>query len=314
MSQPSGLPANLRERWARWVGYWSAQGDLRPLALFRIGWAIAVLLETHNEAARLERYTPVTRSGLEQFHWPFLPFATPVDADLFATLLEVANVGGALALFGALPRLGAALVVGAHGWLFSVSLLNFRNHIYLLLLFGLILTLAPSGRVWSVNSVVRRLWTAQWDSRIGPLWASRLLKWQTFLVYFYAVLHKADLRFLEGWPMQVEMKKHLPRSLFGGWIASGGSLSFLGDSIRQGLDSEPFMATLSFGVLAGEGFLCFGLLVPWLRRYAAALGVALHLSIFFLMNVVTFGVLMVSAYPLFLTDPAPRAPPDGDPD
>lgn len=304
---------NLRALWNRWRGYWFAEGDLRPLAVFRIGWAIAVLLETHNESGRRLRYTPSTKTGIDQFHWPFLPFAPPVDGELFATLLDVANVGGALALFGALPRLGAALVVGAHGWIFSISLLNFRNHIYLLLLFGLILTVAPSGRTWSINAVVRRLWTTRWDAPRGPMWASRLIKWQTFVVYFYAVLHKADFRFLEGWPLQVEMKKHLPRSMFGGWLADGGSLSFLGETVRTALDSEPFMATFSFGVLAGEAFLCFGLLIPWLRRYAAALGVALHLSVFVLMNVVTFGVMMVSAYPLFLTDPR-AGPADPDPD
>ena len=295
-----------KDLWRRWLDYWFAEGDLRPLALFRMGWAIAVLLETHNEAGRLLRYTPVTQSGIDQFHWPLLSFASPVDGDMFATLLVVANVGAALALVGALPRLGAAAVVLAHGWIFSISLLNFRNHIYLLLLFGLILCLAPSGRVWSVNSVVRRLWNATWDPPTGSLWAGRLIKWQTFLVYLFAVSHKANLEFLEGWPLQVEMKKHLPGSTVGAWIAQGGSLAFAGDAIRGALDSEPVMAIFSFGVLLGEAFLCFGLLMPWLRRHAAALGVALHLSIFLLMNVVTFGVMMVAAYPLFLTDPERR--------
>ncbi len=136
----------------------------------------------------------------------------------------------------------------------------------------------------------------------GPLWAGRLIKWQAFFVYLFAVLHKADARFLEGWPLQVELKKHLPRSLQVGALGDGGALSFLGEFVQGGLDSEHAMATFSFAVLVGEGFLCFGLLVPWLRRYAAVLGVALHMGIYLLMNVVTFGVMMVGAYPLFFED------------
>ena len=292
----------MSDLWTRWRAYWQARGDLRPLALFRIFWAVAVLLETYNEHARALRYSPMTRTGLEQFRWPLLSFVPPVDAETFELLLDIADVGAWLTLLGALPRAGAALVVGAHGWLFSISLLNFRNHIYLLLLFGLILMVAPSGRAWSVNAAVRRLWGGPARDSTGPLWAGRLIKWQAFFVYFFAVLHKADARFLEGWPLQVEFKKHLPRSLLGGAMQEGGALSFLGEFVQGPLDNEAAMATFSFAVLVGEGFLCFGLLVPWLRRYAAALGVAMHLGIYLLMNVVTFGVMMVGTYPHFFSD------------
>jgi hypothetical protein len=59
------------------------------------------------------------------------------------------------------------------------------------------------------------------------------------------------------------------------------------------------LAVGAWAALLIELSLVFGLPHRRARPYAIGLGIALHLGIFGLMSVVTFGVLMVSSYVLF---------------
>lgn len=285
----SELSQRMRDRWD---AIWFAEGDLRPLALFRIGWAIAVLLEAYNEQGRFIRYSP------DQFHWPLLDLASPVSVSQFQGLLWLINIGACLTLVGALPRLGALLVIYGQGYLFSISLLNFRNHIYLMVLMGLLLACAPCGRAWSVDNLVRRLWHGRPPSRRGSLLAQRLIQAQVLIAYLWAALHKINLDYLDGNPLMVELGKAVPKSYFGGWLANG-PLGFLQPAVSWWLHDLDAMAIFSFTVILCEGMLVFGLPSASLRRYAIALGIAMHLGILAMMNVVTFGIMMISSYALF---------------
>jgi hypothetical protein len=61
------------------------------------------------------------------------------------------------------------------------------------------------------------------------------------------------------------------------------------------------MIGFSVSTVAAEAFIFVGLILRPLRRYAVAVGLALHLGISLSMGVFTFGLLMTTTYFLFFS-------------
>jgi hypothetical protein len=283
------------EAWQRWL---FARGGLRGLALYRIGWALAMLIAARHEAGLFQLYS------VDQYHAPLLDWAVPLGRDAFQRLMLAAQLGCVLTLIGLFWRLGAVLVIAALGYLFASDALLFRNHIYLGLLTGALLCASPCGRALSVTAYWRRR-SARADSVEGSLLVAQLIKAQILIVYGYSALNKLRLPFLDGFTLQQELPYAFRSSPLRAWLcAEDGSLR---PAVESVLHSVPAMAACSCAVVLVEGFLVFGLPSRRWRGLATALGVGLHGSIFLFMDIRVFGLLMVSAYPLFWARDAPVA-------
>jgi hypothetical protein len=103
--------------------------------------------------------------------------------------------------------------------------------------------------------------------------------------------------FLDGWTLQRE----LPYAIAEGPIAPFlHRHTALAATLTGLIANDGAMAVISCLVVAAEALILGGLARPRGRRYAAAAGVVLHGSLGIAMGVITFGLLMVSSYPLFL--------------
>lgn len=283
----SSARVHLAKAWKRWL---FSRGDLRALAVFRMGWAVAMAAAALHDWGRAAAYAPT------RYHLPLVKWAAPLELAEFHTLLRIALLGCLLTFLGVLPRLGAMAVVATYGYLLSSDVLLFRNHLYLGCLLGLLLASSPCGSTLSVDSWVRNL-LGRPTTAIGSRVSVQLIKAQILIVYFWAVVNKLRASFLDGWALQEELRHALGESPIARWLQGGRGT--LGSIVAAWTESDRAMAISSCAVVLAEAFLLLGLPRKRWRSYAALVGVALHGSIFLLMGVITFGLLMVSSYPLF---------------
>jgi Vitamin K-dependent gamma-carboxylase len=281
--------------WSRWL---FSEADLRPLALFRMGWAVAMFEATRHEGGLYTLYSSA------QYHVPLARWAAPLTLLAFQRLIVAGKLGCALTLLGLSPRLGIVLVMSALGYLFASDLLLFRNHVYLGLLLGMLLWSSPSGHALSLDALWRH-WRGQPFARVGSWSAAQLIKAQVVIVYAYSVVAKSCSAFLDGFTLQVELPFALHSCPLSGWLYDAqGNLS---PAVASLLQSDRALAVCACAVWCAEAFLACGLPSRRLRGYAVAVGLALHGSIFLLMNISVFGLLMVATYPLFFARTAQPA-------
>lgn len=291
------MRGTLDHAWRRWCVLWAGRSDGRSLALYRVAWGLAAILICLSDAERASTF------DADGFRVPAFDFLVPVSEDLFDVLRLCGLAGGILAVVGIAPRLGASLVVLAQGYLLCSNLLHFRNHVYLLCLLGIILAVSPSAHASSAATLLTRF---RWRTPPGtvPRWTTQAVKGQILVVYLWAVLNKLNGPFLSGWVMQGELPAALPGSPAG---AVALHLSFYEGLMSLAQDSGA-MTKLSWFIVAAEMALVVGLASVRYRRGAVVLGVLLHGGIMITMNVVSFGLLMVGSYPLFVWGRRSRLP------
>ena len=148
------------------------------------------------------------------------------------------------------------------------------------------LVLSPAGAACSLDRLWRIFRGVEDDQppTIVP-WAQRLMQLQLATVYLCASLSKVTgPQWMDGTAAYYPM--HLPESLrFPTW----------------GRDNVIVINLITWGTIAVEMLLATFVWVPRLRLYVLALGVALHLSIEYSMNIPLFSFLMITSYVTFLT-------------
>lgn len=292
------------------------------LACFRVAVGVSAAFEAHHNVGRLIQYTP------DQWHLPYAIALPAPSIDAGVTLCEVQGVAGVLIALGVAPRSAAWVALVCQGWLFGVSQLNFRNHVYLLLLALLCVALAPSDARLSPTGALRNLWRKRRGlPRVGSAqraFAGLAVRWiqsQIAIVYLWSGVHKLVLGFGDGYPLCVFLGRELRRGtsakLLGHARAPEWAAALL-DPSTSALSREACRSGVPSWVVAGSiATIVVELALPFalLRRrsvaWAIAVGVALHGTILWSMDVYTFGFLMVGSYALFAADPwwgaAPRA-------
>lgn len=176
--------STITNNWSRaWQHFWFAQGSPKPLAIFRILFAIALAEDLPNAYA-FSRYA--TTGG---YHWPYWAHWPLLSADSY-DLLHLAQCPLILLLaIGLWSRFSAASLLFLQSFVFFADHLNFRNHGYLFLLILGILALSPAGEAFSLQSSRR--------SSV-PLTCQRLIQVQISLVYLWAAIHKLHPAYLSG--------------------------------------------------------------------------------------------------------------------
>jgi len=254
-----------------------------------MGWGLAVLIVVFSDIERVALY------DAERFHWPLWDGLPTPSGSAYYAVLGMAGIGASLTLVGLLTRASAFLATICQTYVFASDLLQFRNHVYLICLLGLLLCLSPSDRVVSLDAYLRkRRHPGEPVVHEGSLTAAQVIKVQIVIVYAWAVLNKLRGSFLDGWVLGNELNDAFPRSLAGALLPS------YRDALASIFSSPAIMGPLSYLVIFVEMFVVVGLLYRPLRRSAVWAGVLLHLGIALTMNVFAFGLLMVASYPLFL--------------
>lgn len=103
-------------------------------------------------------------------------------------------------------RLSALLYATAYWYLFLVEKSRWNNHSYLFGLLALVNLVSDGHRKWSVDAALRwrqrrRVSNHLLSTTSVPFWQIALLRFQLFLVYFYAGVKKVDGDWLQGHSM-----------------------------------------------------------------------------------------------------------------
>lgn len=156
-----------------------------------------------------------------------------------------------------------------------------HHHTYLLAVAALLIALTPCGRSYSLDrylAVVRaeRTGVAPPAER-GNLWGLRLIVVQLSVLYFFAAFDKTSYAFLSGARIEAIFL----------WY-------YAGSDYPAGL---AWPATIvSFGVVALEYSIAFGLPFRATRRYLLLPGLAFHAIIYLTLPVYTFSATMALLY------------------
>lgn len=260
----------------------TATAPARPLAVARIVVAAAAL-------AKVPDVAPVVFAmfgGEPTLLAPYRDAAPAVTLSAARLLVGLWVVSGLAFLVGWRTRwAGAGLTLAVA----AVMLLDqhlYSNHIYVLVLICLLLTVADSGAALSVDALRRG------ERDEVTAWPVTLLKIQLSVIYGFAVLMKLNVYYLSGAALNVYWVRH---GLF---------------ALPDGLRRVEVLLPLALISLAAETLIAVGLWLPRVRHIAFVVGFGLHLNIAYTMGslapLAVFGALMFGLYILFL-DAAPRS-------
>ncbi|MEL6494864.1 MAG: HTTM domain-containing protein [Cyanobacteria bacterium J06623_7] len=258
----------------RWI---SRTIDSRPLGVARIGIGLAFLIDWLNKLER--RYASLDPNSFHYPWWSGLPVLPPELANLPFVLWLIGGLG---IVWGFKTRSSGIIALVGNGLYFFSDRQNYSNHGYLLLLLIFLLILADSGAAIS--------WDArQRQRRQIPGWGVDLLKIQLSVVYFFTFMVKIRPDWLSGSLMYLNL--------------NGPFATYLTQlpGVYRGL---------AWFALLTEGFLFWGLWSKKWRALALLVGVLLHVGILltvkFTLGLISFGLLSLSLYPLFLELPAQK--------
>ena len=266
--------SKLNQLLYNWV---SRKTNPRPLGIARIGIGIAFLIDWLNKIDRREAtFNP------DLFHYPWadwLPILPPEYSYLPFVLWFIGGLGF---IVGYRTRFSGAIAIVGNGLYFFADRQNYSNHGYLLLLLIFLLILADSGAALSLDGRKQK-------PRLVSAWVVDLLKIQLSIVYFFTFIVKLRPDWLSGALMYLNLN---------GMLAP--YLSHI-PGIYRGL---------AWLALIAEGFLFWALWSKRWRELAFLVGFMLHLGILFIvkssLGLISFGLLSLSLYPLFLDIPTDK--------
>ena len=249
----------------------ASRAPARPLALARIGAAAAILLEIPNTAGTLLRLTDQT-----VIQAPYLPVAR-MSEPMAWLLIGLWLVGGVMLLVGWHTRYGGGMLIVALTAALLSDQQTYSNHLYLMLLVAVLLTVAGSGAALSFDA--RRVGGVDWV----PGWPVWLLCVQVSIVYGFAALAKLNPDFLSGSVVASSLRRDGLLALPEFWRSFQPAL------------------LLSMAAISSEAFLAFALWVPRWRPAGMVVGLGLHLFIAgWLSPTVPLAVFSLLSLPLYL--------------
>jgi hypothetical protein len=252
-----------------------------PLAVARIIIGINAALASFEAWRALSRLLRPTVVRI-----PFFPWIPLLPASALPAFIALWLVAALLLVVGWKTRVAGCVLTLVTWYALLLDQQVYSNHLYLLALLILLLTISDSGAAWSLDARQR---AAPSDVAAWPI---VLLKLQVTLVYFFSAIAKITPLYLSGEVMALMLKNE-------GWLA-----------LPQPWRTPAVMSCLAMASIAAELFIAIGLWSPRLRRFAIVTGIGFHLSILAIMNssrlsLLIFALSMFAAYVLFV-DEDPR--------
>jgi hypothetical protein len=249
--------------------------DPRPPAIARVIAAIAALLASLEAARMLSR---VLRPTVVKI--PFVSWVPLLPAGALPIFLAVWVVAALLFALGWKTWLAGTGLVLVTGYTLVLDEQTYSNHLYLLCLVILLLTISGSGLVWSLDA--RRHAMAD-----VAAWPVLLLKIEATIVYFFSAMAKLTPSYLAGEILSRSLKQE-------GWLA-----------LPVSWRTPAVMSLLAVGSIVAELFVAFGLWSRRSRPFAIAAGTGFHLLIIATLDssrlsLAIFALAMFAIYPLFV--------------
>ena len=253
--------------------------DARPLAVARI------LIGVNAAFAALEAWRMLSRLLRPAVvKVPFFPSLPLLPSGALRIFIAAWLVAALLFALGWKTRGSGAVLVLLTGYTLVLDQQTYSNHLYLLVLVLLLLTISDSGAAWSLDARQRA------TRRDVAAWPILLLKIQVTLVYVFSAVAKITPQYLAGEILTRSLKQE-------GWVA-----------VPQSWRTPAVMSLLAVTSIVAELFIAFGLWSPRLRPFAILAGIGFHLLILGVLDssrlsLGIFALSMFAVYVLFVQFP-----------
>jgi hypothetical protein len=279
-----------------WDSFFYQPVDRRAAALFRIGFALLVLINTLGYYDHLEMWfgesgvlpLDVSRAVIDPDTLTVFAWLPPTNAVLWScyALFNIQIVG---LLIGFAARFNA---VGVFVWLVSFdhrNVLIYDGEDTVFRIFAFLLIFLPLADTLSVNAYLKsRLGVAQDTSRPKAAWAFRLIQIQTVLIVWCSAVEKLrGQEWIDGTALY-----YISRSedLFGRFPLPSAPFEWL-----------PAVVFMTWSVLTVELSLPILIWFKSTRRLALAAAILFHLGLDYSMNLFLFQWIMILGWLTFVT-------------
>lgn len=250
----------------------------RQLAVARILIGVNAMFASLEAMRALQRVLPPMIVKI-----PFIASLPVMPSRALPAYIAGSILAALLFVLGWKTRFAGAVLALSTGYTLIVDQQAFSNHLYLLFLAVLLLTIADSGAAWSLDAR-RRGTRAQ-----VAAWPALLLRFQVTVVYVFSALAKITPQYLAG--------EILLRSL-----KQGGLLA-----VPQSWRTPGFVISLAVASIFLELFIACGLWSRRLRPYAIVAGIGFHTLILVMidssrLSLAIFALTMFAAYVLFVDE------------
>lgn len=254
------------------------RADARPLAAARILIGINAVL------ASLETWRLLSRMLLPAMvRIPFFAWIPVLPSSALLFFMAIWLLAALLFAIGWKTRVAGVLLALVTGYTLGMDQQTYSNHLYLLFVVILLLTIADSGAAWSLDA------RGQVERSQVAAWPILLVKVQATAVYFFSGVAKVTRPYLAGEVLTQSLKQEgllvVPRS----WHV------------------PEVMSVLAVLSIAAELFIAFGLWSRRVRPFAMLVGVGFHGFILVAvdssrLSLLIFALSMFAAYLLFAAD------------
>jgi vitamin K-dependent gamma-carboxylase len=201
--------------------------DAASLAVFRIGFGIIMLVEMGRYFFMdwIRRYyiTPEIHFSYYGFGW-VQPWS---ETGMYLHFAGLALMAFFIAI-GFLYRFSSIAFTLGFAWVFLLDQTQYLNHFYLVILIGMLLSVLPAQRAFSVDAWLRRRPSA---AQV-PVWTVWMLRAQFEVLFLYAGIVKLNSDWLQLEPMAI-------------WMEHGAGLPLIGSLMVEPL----VVAVASYGVI-----------------------------------------------------------------
>uniref|UniRef100_A0A0A9YUT8 Vitamin K-dependent gamma-carboxylase n=1 Tax=Lygus hesperus TaxID=30085 RepID=A0A0A9YUT8_LYGHE len=190
-----GFDVNALKTWKSFTDLLFQPADPSSLAVVRMLFGVLMMIDTIEERGLSD--ADLRWGDPEECRFPLFDFLAPLPLEWMCMLYLVMLVGAAGIAIGASYRLSCLAFIIPYWYIILLDKTAWNNHSYLFGILGFLFLFSDAHRYWSYDA-----WTGKVAKITSiPVWNYAILRFQLFLLYFYAGLKKIDGDWLTGQSM-----------------------------------------------------------------------------------------------------------------
>ncbi|XP_041478309.1 vitamin K-dependent gamma-carboxylase-like [Lytechinus variegatus] len=187
--------------WSSFVKLMNSPQDPASIAVWRILFGLVMMIDIPQE--RGMAYADYRWGDPNECRFPLFNALKPLPVDWMYVVYLTMYIGAFGVFLGAFYRLSCLLFCIPYWYIFFLDKTTWNNHSYLYGLISFQLIFMDANRFWSVDALLN----PKIRNANIPLWNIAIIRFQIFVVYFYAGLKKLDADWIGGYSMEY-LSKH----------------------------------------------------------------------------------------------------------